>query len=94
MRLTWSRAALNDLAELRAYIAQDRPKAAFRIGRRILQAASHLEQHPELGCRGRVEGTRELVVTGTPYLIPYRIRGESIELLRVLHGARKWPEQF
>ena len=94
MRLSWSRAALHDLTELRAYIAKDRPRAAAGVARRILQVVSHLERHPRMGRPGRVEGTRELVVGGTPYLVAYRIRGETLELLRVLHGARKWPDRF
>ena len=86
--------ALADLVELRAYIAEDRPQAASAVARRILDAASHLERFPEMGRPGRVAGTRELVVNRTPYLVPYRIREDTIELLRVLHGARKWPERF
>ncbi len=49
-----------------------------------------LAEHPELGRVGRVGGTRELVVTGTPYLLVYRIRGDELQILRVLHGRRQW----
>lgn len=94
MRLSWSRAALNDLIELRAYIANDRPRAAAGVAQRILHAVNHLEQYPSLGRSGRVEGTRELVVSNTPYLVAYRIQEETVVLLRVLHGARKWPDSF
>ena len=71
MRLSWSHAALNDLAELRAYIARDKPRAAAGVARRILHAVNHLEQYPRMGRSGRVEGTRELVVSNT--LIWWRI---------------------
>lgn len=94
MRLSWSQAALNDLAELRAYIARDKPRAAAGVARRILHAVNHQEQYPRMGRSGRVAGTRELVVSDTPYLVAYRIQGETIVLLRVLHGARKWPARF
>lgn len=94
MRLRWSQPALNDLVELRAYIANDRPQAASTVARRILEAVIRLEQFPRMGRPGRVAGTRELVVTRTPYLVAYRIREDTIELLRVLHGARRWPERF
>ncbi len=94
MRLSWSRAALNDLVELRAYIANDRPRAAAGVARRILGAVNHLQEHPRMGRPGRVEGTRELVVSKTPYLVPYRVQGDTVVLLRVLHGARKWPDRF
>ena len=53
-----------------------------------------LVTHPALGRPGRVAGTRELVVIGTPYLIPYRIRDKSLEILRVFHAARKWPDHL
>ncbi len=94
MRLRWSQSALADLIDLRAYIEKDRPIAASTVARRILQAVSLLEQFPHMGRPGRVEGTRELVVSRTPYLVPYRVEDETIELLRVLHGARKWPDRF
>jgi len=47
-----------------------------------------------MGRPGRVDGTREFVVAGTPYIIPYRVRGETVELLAVMHGARRWPDTF
>ncbi|HET6521471.1 MAG TPA: type II toxin-antitoxin system RelE/ParE family toxin, partial [Geminicoccaceae bacterium] len=53
-----------------------------------------LAQHPESGRPGRVPGTRELVVSGTPYIVPYRVQGNTVQILRVLHGARKWPTRF
>ncbi|MEM7349829.1 MAG: type II toxin-antitoxin system RelE/ParE family toxin [Acidobacteriota bacterium] len=94
MRLKWSFSALQDLADLRAYIASDRPRAATGVARRIRQAVEHLEQYPRMGRPGRVEGTRELIVTDTPYLVAYRIEGDVLVVLRVLHSARKWPERF
>ncbi|HEX9733068.1 MAG TPA: type II toxin-antitoxin system RelE/ParE family toxin [Thermoanaerobaculia bacterium] len=94
MRLKWSQAAIRDLQEIRGFIAQERPMAAQRVAQRILQVVRNLEQFPRMGRPGRVEGTRELVVGGTPYLVPYRVQGEAVELLRILHGARRWPERF
>jgi plasmid stabilization system protein ParE len=82
------------LANLEAeaeYIARDSPAAAQRMARRIEQAVELLATYPALGRAGRVEGTRELVIPDTPYIIPYRVRGERVELLRVFHTARKWP---
>ena len=54
-------------------------------------AVELLATHPASGRIGRVPGTRELVITGTPYIVPYRVRGDAVEILRVFHGARKWP---
>jgi toxin ParE1/3/4 len=64
---------------------------AARIVERIATSVDRLATHPTLGRPGRVPGTRELVVSGTPYLIPYRVHGKTVEILRVFHGARKWP---
>jgi toxin ParE1/3/4 len=61
---------------------------------RIATSVERLATHPALGRTGRVPGTRELVVSGTPHLVAYRVRGETVEILRVFHGARKWPEKF
>jgi toxin ParE1/3/4 len=95
MRIVWSPEAIDDLVALRAYIAEDNKAAAQRTVLRILR---HIEQllsdHPDLGRPGRVPGTRELVVPRTPSIVPYRIRNNRIQVLRVYHGARRWPDQF
>ena len=57
----------------------------------ILEQTDTLAAHPHAGRAGRVSGTRELVVSGTSFIAPYRVRGEVVELLAVLHGARQWP---
>ncbi len=94
MTLVWFRRAIRDLAAIRAYVAQDNPTAAQQLGMRLEQAAILLVTQPSMGRPGRVHGTRELIVSGTPYLIPYRVRGQRIEILRVFHTARLWPPQF
>ena len=93
-RVRWLRRAVRNLDEEAEYIARDDPQAAARIVERILTSVDQLATYPALGRLGRVPGTRELVVSGTPYLVPYRVRGETVEILRVFHGARKWPEKF
>jgi plasmid stabilization system protein ParE len=60
----------------------------------IRAAAARLLDHPALGRPGRVPGTRELVVSGTPYILPYRVQGETVQILHVLHGAQRWPERL
>src|SRR5271156_1568635 len=79
MQVVWTARALRDLASRRAYIAQDRPAVADRQVERILAAAVRLAQFPESGRPGRRAGTRELVVSQTPYLVPYRVRAELVE---------------
>jgi toxin ParE1/3/4 len=85
---------LRNLQEEADYIARDDRKAAARIVALIRDAVSLLAAHPGLGRAGRVPGTRELVVTGTPYIVPYRVHGQCIEILRVFHGRRRWPSQL
>jgi toxin ParE1/3/4 len=53
-----------------------------------------LAEHPGMGRPGRVEGTRELVIAGLPYLVAYLHRGDTVTVLRVVHGAMKWPKRF
>jgi toxin ParE1/3/4 len=91
----WSPEAIDDLAALRAYIEQDDPAAAKRI---VLHIVHNVEMllpgHPEMGRPGRVPGTRELVIPQTPFIVPYRLVDDTIQVLRVYHSARRWPEQF
>ncbi len=94
MRVKWLRTALANLNAEAEYISQDSPAAAARTVAAILDAVDLLKKYPASGRPGRVPGTRELVVRGTPYIVPYRVRGDTVELLRVFHGARKWPNQF
>ncbi len=94
LEIRWLKRALANLDAEAAFIARDNPVAAARMVDAIAMAVELLAQHPGLGRPGRVEGTRELVVPDTPYLVPYRVRGNAVEILRVFHGARKWPQEF
>jgi addiction module RelE/StbE family toxin len=68
--------------------------AAARVIERIVEATHRLQQFPNSGRTGQVPGTRELVVAGLPYIVAYKIRPTAIDVVRVLHGARKWPPNF
>jgi toxin ParE1/3/4 len=94
VRVKWLRTALANLNTQAKYISQDSPAAAARTVAAIVHAVELLKQYPALGRPGRVPGTRELVVRGTPYIVPYRVRGDAVELLRVFHAARRWPSQL
>jgi toxin ParE1/3/4 len=94
MRIHWRRQAQRDLQLLRSYIAQSNPTAATGIARRIRQAVDQLAATPQMGRPGRVSGTRELVVAGTPYIVPYRIQGTEVQILRVYHARRRWPDRL
>lgn len=91
MEIIWLRRAVNDLTALRHYIGKDNSDAAYRISVRLLEAVARLARHPAMGRPGRVPGTRELVIPGTPYIVPYRVRGGKLEILRVLHANQRWP---
>ncbi len=94
MRVEWLRTAINNLDALAEYISRDNPAAAERTVVAIRSAVENLEQFPSSGRPGRISGTRELVVSGTPYIVPYRVRGDIVQLIRVFHAARKWPNRF
>jgi toxin ParE1/3/4 len=94
MRLEWSIFAQADRDAIFDYIEQDSPRAAITVDDRIRSQVESLAQFPESGRTGRVEGTRELVIQRTPYIVAYRIAGKSVRILRILHGARRWPEDM
>lgn len=92
MQVRWLRTALRNLDEEATCIAADDPQAAQRVVERVLNAVEMLTSHPALGRPGRVPGTRELVVAHTRYLVPYRVRGQVVEILRVFHTPRRPPQ--
>jgi toxin ParE1/3/4 len=94
MKLAWSVFAQTDREEIFDYIAADSPRAAVKLDERIQSQIETLAQFPRRGRPGRVEGTRELVILRTPYIAAYRIAGNTVRILRVLHGARRWPEKM
>lgn len=94
MRVRWLRKALRNLDDEATYIAADDAAAARLVVQRVLDAVSTLAEQPGLGRPGRVPGTRELVVTKTRYVVPYRVRGEVVEILRVFHTSRRLPERW
>jgi toxin ParE1/3/4 len=94
LRITWQRQALDDLVELQVFIGKDNPRAAASTARRIRLAVETLGSMPRIGRPGRVKGTRELVIAGTPYIVPYRLKGGEVQILRVYHAARRWPQRL
>jgi len=93
LRLRWTRLAERDLDQIAEYISQDSAAAAARVVLELIdQSETLLPKHPALGRPGRVLGTRELVVGQLPYIIAYRVRDKDLEILRVLHTSRAWPD--
>ena len=94
MRMEWSAYALADRIAIFDYIEADSPQAAIAVDERILEQVQVLVRFPQSGRKGRVEGTRELVIIRTPYIVAYRISVDTVRILRVLHGARRWPDDL
>jgi toxin ParE1/3/4 len=94
VKIVWTESARQDLRQVFEYIAGDSPKAASKLLSVIKERAALLQDNPHMGRIGRVDGTRELVIAGTEYILPYRVKDNQIQILAVFHGARKWPEIF
>lgn len=94
MLIWWSTPATQQLAAAFDYIAADDAGAASRITNHIWDSVDILAHHPYAGRKGRVEGTRELVISGTPFVVAYRTEKNEVRILAVFHAAREWPEEF
>ena len=95
MNLIWSPEAIDDLGSIREYIARDDPRAAREVVSAIVMLVERqLPQFPRSGRKGRVDGTLELVVPRLPFVVPYRLTDNGIEILRVYHASRIWPDQL
>lgn len=92
MRLEWSAFALADREGIFEFIEAENPEAAVEVDDRIQTQIEQLRQFPEMGRPGRVKGTRELVVSATPYVVAYCTTKKAVRILRILHGARLWPD--
>jgi toxin ParE1/3/4 len=91
----WSPEAIVDLTDLRDYIARDNPRAVHGVAEIIVDTVERvLHENPELGSPGRVPGTRELVISKTPIIVPYRIQNDILQILGVYHHSRRWPERL
>nr|WP_280520087.1 type II toxin-antitoxin system RelE/ParE family toxin [Rhizobium cremeum] len=88
----WSAFAISDRDGIFTHIEANNPVAAIAIDERIASAARRLVDFPDSGRPGRVAGTRELVISGTPYICAYVVTATAIRILRVLHGAQQWPD--
>jgi toxin ParE1/3/4 len=91
MELRWSEEAANDLERITDYLFENTPEHAPELTRAIYEAPAALLNFPRRGRPGKKEGTRELVLSPLPYIVVYRIWGEVIQLVRILHGAQNWP---
>ncbi len=94
MQIVWLKNALNNLDEIAEYISQENPIAAQQVVDMIIEQTNLLATQPALGRSGRVLGTRELVISNSQYLVPYRIKNNVVEILRVFHTSRRPPKTW
>ena len=94
MKLVWSAFALADRDGIFTHIESENSRAAIAVDERIATAARRLVDFPKSGRLGRVASTRELVITSTPYIAVYVVTESTIRILRVLHGAQRWPDEL
>jgi toxin ParE1/3/4 len=93
MQIVWTAAALRDLAAIREYISVNNPCCCRATIAADLDCGKSGVVFPTIGRTGRLAGTRELVISRTPYIVPYRIRGDRIEIARVLHARQRRPDR-
>ena len=91
MEVRWSPEAAADLEAIIQHIQDDSLDAAQRVAESIIKQLEVLKGFPRIGKEGRVAGTLELALSPLPYVAVYRLREKSFELIRVLHGAQRWP---
>ncbi len=94
MIIRWTALARADALAIFDYVVARNPRAALRLIDEIDDGVRGLVAYPRIGRPGRRPDTRELVISGTPYVVAYRLKGSEIQILRVLHGARRWPEKL
>jgi toxin ParE1/3/4 len=94
MLVKWTRKALINLDDAVEYITGDNPIAARKVAQRIWDSSQLLVLQPGVGRPGRVQGTRELIISDLPYILPYFQKGNTIYILRVIHTSVIWPDKF
>jgi len=96
MTVRWTPTGLRDLESSHAYVAKysdhASEEAAVAVVERILAGLEAVERFPAMGRKGRIAGTREL--GGAPVIVAYRVKKEAIEVVAIVHGARRWPDSF
>jgi toxin ParE1/3/4 len=94
LKIRWTEGASKNLDEIENYIGQDNTRAAVKTALQVINSINQLSRYPAIGRAGRIEGTRELIVPDTPFIVPYRVKNKTIEILRIFHHSRKWPKRL
>jgi addiction module RelE/StbE family toxin len=93
-RLEYAPRYFRRLEDIRERIVADNPTAASRMIERIRAAVMRLAASPAIGRPGRVADTRELIIPRTPYIVPYRVKGDVVQIITILHSAQRWPDRL
>lgn len=91
MRVRWATPAADDLYNIVRHIQRDNLESAVNVAESLYDGCGNLRKFPHLGRKGRIAGTRELVFSGLPYIVVYRIQDQIVEIMRIYHGAQDWP---
>lgn len=91
MHVRWTEGAADDLEHIADYLLAHTPDRAPGLVQSVYEAPSSLLMFPNRGRPGKKEGTRELVLTPLPYVVVYTVTDDAIFVVRILHGAQKWP---
>jgi toxin ParE1/3/4 len=91
MQLRWTSAAVDDLENIANYLFEKTPENAARLIRDLYNASSTLKSFPNRGRPGKKEGTREMVIPFLPYVVVYRVRSDTVHIVRILHSSQDWP---
>jgi toxin ParE1/3/4 len=94
MRIRWTTPAREQFVSAHEYLAGENRAAAARTADKIWKSTKLLARYPMAGREGRVAGTRELVIRGSPFIVAYRVERNEVSILAVMHAARKWPDEF
>ena len=91
MKIKLSRLAAQDLQSAFDYISKENINAANSVIKRILESIEKLTNFPAMGRAGRVPHTKELVVSGSPFIIVYQVHQNTMYIVRIIHSSKKWP---
>jgi toxin ParE1/3/4 len=93
VKLVWSHRAQNGLLDLQEF-ARQKPSLGNRVADSLDSVSQQISSFPQSGRPGRIEGTREVVLTGTPFLLTYEVEPECMAILAIIHGAHHWPAEL
>jgi plasmid stabilization system protein ParE len=88
MRIRWTPAVAADLQHISDHLRDHHPHYREATVRKVYASIQSLKEWPHRGRAGREEGTRELLFQPLPYVVVYRVKEQSIEVLRIYHGAQ------